>query len=90
MMTKEGSTKIVNFINPRGKVSYAGARPCSEMQYFFSSFFFSAWSCIRHIKYIVMMTMEGYTKILTLMTPWTKDPLLGYGVGAKGRGVNYV
>ena len=34
---------------------------------------------IRQIKYIVMMTMEGSTKIIKFMTPWAGVLMLGHG-----------
>ena len=64
MMTKEGSTKIVNFMTPGAGDLVLGRCHIShivKMHYFFKNLLYSlAW--IRQTKDIVMMTKEGSTK----------------------------
>ena len=79
MLTKEGSNKIVNFMNPRAGILVLGCGHVShivKMHYFFKNLLFSK-ALIRQTKYIVIMTKEGSTEIVTFMTP---------GVLALGRG----
>ena len=67
MMTMEGSTKIVNFMTSgagvlvleRGHISHI-----VKMHYFFNNLLLYSKALIRQTKYIVMMTMEGSTKLL--------------------------
>ena len=71
MTTKVGSTKIVNFITPRTGFFVLGRFIISQivkMQSFFKSY--SLLPGIgRQIKYVVMITKEGFTKIVNFMTP---------------------
>ena len=72
MMTKEGSTKIVNFRNPREGVLVLGCGYIShilKVHYFFKKFFLYYHAYISQTKYIVIMTKEGSTKIVNFMTP---------------------
>ena len=62
MMTKEGSSKIVNFMTPRVGVLVLGRGHINhgvKMHYFFKNLLFNSQALIRQIKYIVMMTKEG-------------------------------
>ena len=65
MTTKEGSTKIVNFMTPSAGVLGLGCDHIShivKMHYSLKNLLYSqAW--IRQTKYIVMMTKKGSTKI---------------------------
>ena len=64
MMTKKESTK---FSNPGAVlVSCAGTWPLNCNIFSPLLFFSGAW--IRQIKYIVMMTKEGFSKIVNFMT----------------------
>ena len=62
MMTKEGSTKIVNFMTPEARYLVLG---CGHISYLVKMHFFKnvlySWTCIRQTKYKVMMTKEGST-----------------------------
>ena len=81
-MTKEGSTKIVNFMTPRAGVLLRGRGHKSnivKMHYFFIRTFFNTKSYIRQTESIVMMITEGHTKIVNCITP-------GAGVLVLGRG----
>ena len=82
MMKKEGSTKIVHFMTPGAGVLVLGCGHIShieKMHYFFKNLLLNSQVLIRQIKYVVMMTREGYTKIVNFMTP-------GVGVLVLGRG----
>ena len=84
MMTKEGSTKIVNFMTPReGPVLVLGCGHIShivKMHYSFKNFLLYSQALISQTMYVlVMMTKEGSTKIVNFMTP-------GAGVLVLGRG----
>ena len=68
MMTKEGYTKIVNFMTPGAGVLVLGRGHMShivKMHYFFKIFF----STPRHRSDKLSMTNEGSTKIVNFMTP---------------------
>ena len=72
MMTKEGSTKIVNFMTPGAGVLVQECGHKShivKLHYFFKNFLFYSQALIRQTKYAVMMTKEAvsYTH-LTLPT----------------------
>ena len=56
MMTKEGSTKVINFMTPGAGLLVLGRGHIVKI-------------CIRQITYIGMMTKERSTKILNIMTP---------------------
>ena len=79
-MTKERSTKIVNFMTPeagvlvqeRGHISHI-----VKMHYFFKNLSLYSQACIRQIKYKVMMTKEGSIKFVNLMTPRAGVLVLG-------------
>ena len=64
MMSKEGFTKIVNFMTLG---SCAKVWPyvilCNCINYFFKNLL-STWAWIKQIEYIVMMTKEGSPKIV--------------------------
>ena len=72
MLTKECSTKIVNFMTPeagvlvlvRGHLSHM-----ANMHYFFKNLLLYSQALIRQTKSRVMMTNEGSTKIVNVMTP---------------------
>ena len=74
MMTKEGSTKIVNFITPGAGVLLLGRGHIShivKMHYFFKNLLYTQ-AYIRQTKYVVMMTKEGSTKVIKVL-------VLGHG-----------
>ena len=67
MVTKEGSTKIINFITPGAGVLVQGhGHICYivKMQNFFRNSLLYSQAYIRLTKYIVMKTKEGSTKIV--------------------------
>ena len=69
MMTKEGSTKIVNFMTPRAGVLVLRCGHIShivKMHYFLKNLHLNSNAYIRQTKYIVIMTKEGSTKIVTV------------------------
>ena len=67
-MTMEYPTQIVIFIIPGADVLGLRHGHIVQLQYFFSCSCLY-WARIRQIKYIVMMTTEGSTKIVNFMTP---------------------
>ena len=71
MMTKEGSTLIVNFMTPGAGVLALGRGHIShvvKMHYFFKNLLLYSQAWIRQTNYIVMMTKKGPTKIVNFMT----------------------
>ena len=67
MMTKEQSTKIVNFMTPRAGVLVLGRGLIShkvKMHFFFKNLLLYSQAYIRQTKNVVMMTNKGCTKIL--------------------------
>ena len=71
MMTKEGSTKIVNFMTPGAGVFVLGCDHMShivKMHYYFKNLLLYSQAWIRQTKYIVMMTKEWSTQIINFMT----------------------
>ena len=82
MMTKEGATKIVNFMNPWTGVLVLGHGHISlivKMHYFFKNRLLYSQAQIRQTKYVVMMTTEGSTKIVNFMTPGAGVLVLWHG-----------
>ena len=82
MMTKEWSTKIVNFMTPGVGVLMLVRVHLShrvKMHYFFKNLLLYSQAYIRQTKYIVMMTKEESTKIVNFMTPGTWALLIGRG-----------
>ena len=80
MMTKEGSTKIVNFMTPGvGVLGFGHISHILKMYYFFKNLLLYSQAYIRQTMYIVMMTKEGSTKILTFITPGAGVLALGCG-----------
>ena len=72
MMTKEESTKIVNFMTPWVGVLVLGRGHIShrvKMHYFLKDLLLYSQALIRQTKYVVMMNKEGSTKIVNFMTP---------------------
>ena len=72
MMTKEGSTKIVNFMTPGSGVLVLGRGHIShivKLHYFFKNLLLYSQAQIRQTQYKVMMIKEGSTKIVNFMTP---------------------
>ena len=71
MMTKDGSTKIVNFMTPGAGVLVLVCGHTSnivKINYFFKrSFSLLSQALNRQTKYIVMMTKEGSTKIVNFI-----------------------
>ena len=82
MMTEEGSTKIVDFMTPEvgvhvlkcGHISYI-----VKIHYFFKNLLLSSQAQIRQPEDIVMMSKEGSTKIVNLITLWPGVLVLGRG-----------
>ena len=72
MMTKEVSTKIVNFTTPWAGVLVLGRGQIVNMQYFFSSS-----CCIRQIMYEEILTKEGSAKIVNFITIGAGGIMLG-------------
>ena len=72
MLTKEGSTKIVNCMTAGAGGLVLGCGYISyivKMVYFFNNLLLYSQAEIRQTKYVVMMTKEGSTKIINFMTP---------------------
>ena len=72
MLTKEGSTKIVNFMTLGAGVLVLGCGHISHLMkihYFFTNLLLYSGAWFRQTKCIVMMTKEGSTKIVNFMTP---------------------
>ena len=72
MMIKEGSTKIVTFMTPGTWVLVLGLGHTShivKMYYFFKSLHLYSQALIRQTMYIVIITKEGSTKIVSFTTP---------------------
>ena len=83
MLTKEGSTAIVNFMTRRAGVLVLGR---GHKNHIVNMHFFSfrsppiySQTKIRQTRYIVMLTKEGSTKIVNSMTPWARVFVLGRG-----------
>ena len=82
MMTKEGSTKIVNFMTPGAGVLVLGCGHLShlvKMHYFFKNLLLYSQAYIRQTKYIVLINKKGSTKIVNFMTPGAGVLVLGHG-----------
>ena len=77
MMTKEGSTIIVNFITPGAEVLVQGQ---GHIKCIISLKNLLPYSKVqnRQTKYLVMMTKEGFTKIMNSMTPGAGVLVLGH------------
>ena len=72
MKTKEGSTRIVNFITPGVGVLVVWHIHTSyivKIRYFFKHLFLFSHAENKQSKYTGMMTKEGSIKILNFMTP---------------------
>ena len=80
-MTKEGSTKIVNFMSPGAGVPVLGCALLSHIvkMHYFLNLLLSSQAYIRQTKYIVLINKEGSTKIVTFMTPGAGVLVLGCG-----------
>ena len=76
MMTKEGSTKVVNFLIPCARVLVLR---CGLINAFSSPLPVYTGVWIRQMKYRVMMTKEGSPKIVNYMTPGAGVLVLGHG-----------
>ena len=82
MMSKEGSTKIVNFMTPGAGVLVLGRSHINhimKMHYFFKNLQLYSQAYIRKTKYLVVMTKEGSTNIINFMTPVAGVFVLGCG-----------
>ena len=82
MMTKEGSTRIVNFKIPRTRVLVLGRCHIShivKMHYSFENLLLYFQAKIRQARYIVMISKERSTKSVTFMTPGAGVFVLGCG-----------
>ena len=77
MKTKEGSTKIVNFMTPTPRGGNLGVKKVKLMNFLKNLLYSGAW--FRQTKYIVVKTKEGSTKIVNFMTPGTGVLVLGCG-----------
>ena len=72
MMTKKGSTKIVNFMTPTAGVLVLGHGHIShivKMHYSLKNLLLYSPAWMRQTQYIVMKTKEGSTQIINFMTP---------------------
>ena len=79
MMTKEGSTKIVNFMTLGvGVLGFGHISHILKMYYFLKNLLYFQ-ALIRQTKYIVMMTNEGSTKIGNFLTHIAGVLMLGCG-----------
>ena len=70
MITKEGFTKIMNFMTPGAEVLVLGRGHIShivKLHYFFNNLLLYSQALIKQTKYIVMMTNEGCTKIVNFI-----------------------
>ena len=82
MMIKEGSTKIVTFMTPGTWVLVLGLGHTShivKMYYFFKSLHLYSQALIRQTMYIVIITKDGSTKIVSFTTPGQGFFVLGCG-----------
>ena len=80
MVTKEGSTKIVNFMTPGAGilVKERGHRShIVKLHYFFKNLLLYSQTLISQTKYVVMMTKEGSTKIVNFIAPWAGEMCWG-------------
>ena len=84
MMTKEGSTKIVNFMTPRAGFLVLGYGHINhklvKVHYFLKNLLLYSHVYIRQTKNIVMMTKEESTKIVNLMIARAGVRVLGHGM----------
>ena len=83
MMTKEGSTKIINSMTPGAEVLVLGHGHIShivKMHFFFKNVLLYSQAWIRQTKYVIMMTKEGSTKIVDFMTPRAGVLMLGVAI----------
>ena len=80
MMSKEGSTKIVNFMTPGARVLVLGCGHIShivKMNYSFKNLLLHSPAWMRQSKYIVMMTKEGsYSEYVLSSTISVYSPLI--------------
>ena len=70
MMTKEVSSKIMNFMTPGTGVFMLGHGHIShivKLHYFFNNLLLYSQAYIKQTKCIVMMTKEGYNKIVNFI-----------------------
>ena len=82
MLTKESSTKIVNFMTPgedfllleRGHTSHI-----VKMHYYFKKLLLYSQAYFRQTKSVVMMIKERSTKVVNLMNPGAGFLVLGCG-----------
>ena len=82
MMTKEGITKIVNFITLGAGVLVLGLGHVShkvKMNYVFKSLLLYTQALTRQTKYTVMMTKEESTKTVNFITPGAEVLVLWHG-----------
>ena len=82
MKNKEGSTKIINFMTPGAGVFVPWCGHIShivKMHYFFKYLLLYSQAKIKQTKYIVLMTKEGFTKIINFVTPEAGVLMLGRG-----------
>ena len=81
MLTREGSTKIINLMTPRAGVPVLGHVHIGHIvkMHYFSEDLLYSWPLYRQTEYKVLISMEASTKILNFMTPWAGVPVLGCG-----------
>ena len=82
IMTREGSTKIVNVMTSRTGVLVLGCGHISHIvktHYFFKNLLIYSHAWIRQTTYKVMMTKERSTKIVNFRTPRAGVLMLGRG-----------
>ena len=75
MMTREGSTKIINLMTPRAGVPVLGHVHIGHIvkMHYFSEDLLYSWPLYRQTEYKVLISMEVCTKILNFMTPSGPD-----------------
>ena len=79
MITKEGSTKIVNFMTPEARVLVLGRGHdiyLAKMHYSFENFL-NSQAYIRYNEHIVMISKEGFIKIVDFRTHGLLIPVPG-------------
>ena len=82
MMTKEGSTNLLNFMTFGAGVLALGCGHLShivKMHYVLKNLLLYSGAQIKQTKYLVRITKEGSTKIVNFMTPGTGVLVLGSG-----------
>ena len=82
MMSKEGFAKIVNFMIPRKGIPVLGRGHISDIvkiHYFYKNLLLYSQAQIRQTEGIVMMSQEGFNKIVNCMNPSARAGILVLG-----------